>query len=75
MARQRHFLLKAVNPYRGVWLIAAISLFWVGLWLLRLENQSWHPQVWANSLGQLVSDEPTPVRIKVASVVILFSVI
>src|SRR5258708_18379778 len=37
LARQPQFLTKAVNPYRGPWLLAALTALWFGIGLLRLE--------------------------------------
>jgi hypothetical protein len=72
---QRNFLLKAVNPHRMTWLIAAVSVLWVGLSLMRWEAQSWDVKAWAPLFGQLVTDAPTPVRVKVASLAIFFSLL
>ncbi len=70
---RRHFVVKAVNPHRGTWLIAAVSILWVGISLLRWEAQSWNLPTWASLLSQLVTDAPTTPRVKVASVAILLS--
>jgi hypothetical protein len=69
---QRQFLTRAVNPHRGTWLIAAASVFWVGLTLMRWEAGNWEFAAWASLLAQLVTDAPTPPRVKVASLAILF---
>src|SRR5688500_17595801 len=60
LARQRHFLAKAVNPHRKAWLVAAASAVWIGVSLLRLEAKSWDAADWVAVLRQLVTDTPTP---------------
>ena len=72
---QRQFLLRAVNPHRLTWLIAGASVLWVGLSLMRWEAGNWEPHTWGGLFVQLVSDEPTPVRVKVASLALFFSVL
>jgi hypothetical protein len=72
---QRHFLLKAVNPHRLTWLIATVSVLWVGLSLMRWEAQTWDLPTWGRLLGQLVTEAPTPARVKVASLALLFSLL
>ena len=72
---RQHFLTNAVNPYRWTWLIAALSIFWVGVSLLRLEAKTWEFDRWLEMLGQLVTDAPAPVRVKVASVALLLSIV
>lgn len=69
---QRQFLLKAVNPHRLTWLLAAVSVLWVGLSLMRWEAGSWDLRTWGGLFAQLISDAPTPPRVKVASVAIFF---
>jgi hypothetical protein len=70
---RRQFLAKAVNPHRGAWVVAAASVLWVGVSLLRWEAQSWDPPTWGRLLAQLVTDTPTPPRVKVASMAVLLS--
>lgn len=70
---QRQFLLKAVNPHRLTWLIAGLSVLWVGLSLMRWEAKTWKLEVWLSLFAQLVSDAPTPGRVKVASVALFFA--
>jgi hypothetical protein len=72
---QRQFLLKAVNPHRLTWLMAGVSVLWVGLSLMRWEAGSWALPVWGELLGQLVSDAPTPARVKVASVALFLGLV
>jgi len=75
LAGRRQFLNKAVNPHRTSWLIAAASILWVGISLMRWEVQSWKLEEWGKALGQLVTDAPTPARIKVASLAVLLSLV
>jgi hypothetical protein len=75
LARKRYFLAKAVNPHRGAWLVAAASVFWVGVSLLRWEAQSWDPSAWATVLRQLVTDTPAPPRVKVASMAVFLGLL
>jgi hypothetical protein len=72
---QRHFLIKGVNPYRITWLMASVSVLWVGLSLMRWEAGNWDVQKWAELFAQLVSDAPTPVRVKVASLALFFALL
>ncbi|MFO0876234.1 MAG: hypothetical protein U0840_02585 [Gemmataceae bacterium] len=72
---QRQFLLKAVNPHRFTWLMAGVSVLWVGLSLMRWEAGSWALSIWGELLGQLVSDAPTPARVKVASVALFLGLV
>jgi hypothetical protein len=74
LARQRHFLAKAVNPHRGAWLLAAAATLWVGLSLLRWEAQSWNAAALLGQLRQLVTEEPTPVRVKIGSLAIFLGI-
>jgi hypothetical protein len=74
LSRQRHFLAKAVNPHRASWLVAALGIIWVGFGILRLEAQSWSLATWSHLVRQLVTEEPTPARVKVASLAILMGV-
>lgn len=74
LTRQRHFLVKAVNPHRGTWLIASAALLWVGVSLLRWEAQTWDLNVLLGQLRLLVTEEPTPARVKVASLAIFLGV-
>lgn len=71
LARQRHFLTRAVNPHRGPWLLAGATAFWVGLGLLRLESPSWEPRELGRVLLSLVTDAPLSTRGKVAVVSVL----
>jgi hypothetical protein len=75
VAGRRDFLKDAVNPHRISWLIAAVSLLWVGAGLLRWEAGSWSPQAWGPLLAQLVQDTPTPPKVKAASVALLLSLV
>lgn len=75
LARQRHFLSKAVNPHRATWLVAAVTTFWVGVSLLRWEAGTWDLPTWGSLLSQLVTDAPAPARVKVASVAIFLGVV
>lgn len=75
LTRQHQFLVKGVNPHRLNWLIAAISVLWVGLSLMRWEAQTWELETWLKLFSQLVSDAPTPARVKVASLAIFFSIL
>lgn len=72
---QRQFLIKAVNPHRLTWLIAGVSVLWVGLSLMRWEAGTWDMHTWARLFGQLVSDSPTPPRVKVASVALFLGLV
>src|SRR5262245_33622634 len=75
VAGRRQFLAKAVNPHRLSWLVAAVSLLWVGVGLMRWEAQSWDPEAWSRMLAQLVTDTPTPPQVKAASVAVLLSLV
>ncbi len=75
VAGRRRFLEKAVNPHRLAWLIAAFSVGWVGLGLLRLESGTWSVPAWGRALSHLVTDEPTPPRVQVASLAALLCVV
>jgi hypothetical protein len=75
MTRQRHFLAKAVNPHRATWFFAALAILWVGIGALRWEARSWDLATWATLLRQLVTEEPAPARVKVASLAILMGLI
>jgi hypothetical protein len=75
LTSRQQFLLKAVNPHRVTWLIAAVSVLWVGLSLMRWEAGSWDVNDWVPLLRQLVSEEPTSSRVKVASLALLFGVL
>ncbi len=70
IARQKHFLTQAVNPYRRSWLIAGFSLMWVGIGLLRLEAHSWNIAEWRPIIGALVTDKPMSIQAKMATVAI-----
>jgi hypothetical protein len=70
---QRQFLLKAVNPHRLTWLLAGVSVLWVGLSLMRWEAQTWSMETWLRLFAQLVTDAPTPARVKVASVALFLA--
>jgi len=73
LTKQKQFLLKAVNPNRITWLLAGVSVLWVGLSLMRIEAQSWDLEVWGKLLQQLVTDAPTPPRVKIAAIAVFFS--
>ena len=75
LARQRQFLTKAVNPYRGPWLLAGITALWFGIGLLRLEAHSWEPHALGTVLASLVTDAPLSTRGKVAAVAILLGLL
>lgn len=75
VTRRRHFLIKAVNPHRGTWLIAAVSILWVGISLLRWEATSWDLSTWGSLMSQLVTDQPTAPRVKVGSMAIFLSAV
>lgn len=75
LAGRRHFLLRGVNPYRGTWLVAAVSVLWVGLSLMRWEAGTWELPAWGHLFSQLVTDTPTPPRVKAASVALLFGLL
>ena len=68
LARQKHFLTRAVNPHRGAWLLAGLTCLWFGLGLLRLESPSWSAHDIAAVLASLVTDAPLSTRGKVAAV-------
>jgi hypothetical protein len=70
---QRQFLKKAVNPHRLTWLLAGLSVLWVGLSLMRWEAKTWEWEAWGNLFAQLVTDAPTPGRVKVASIALFLS--
>jgi hypothetical protein len=69
--RERQFLLRAVNPYRGIWLFAAIAAISCGISLLRLETGSWHLHDWGALLRKLVTEEKLSPLGKAASVSIV----
>lgn len=75
LTRQRHFLAKAVNPHRATWLVAAASTFWLGVSLLRWEASSWDLSTFAALLSQLVTEAPTPARVKVASMALFLGIV
>lgn len=75
LARQRHFLTKAVNPYRGPWLLAGLTALWFGVGLLRMEAGSWDPHAVSALLASLVTDAPLSTRGKVAVVAILLGLL
>jgi hypothetical protein len=75
LARQPQFLTKAVNPYRGPWLLAGLTCLWFGIGLLRLEAHSWEPQALGAVLASLVTDSPLSTRGKVAAVAVLLGVL
>ena len=75
IAGRGNFLARAVNPNRGTWLIAAASAIWVGIGLLRWEAGSWDLDRWAELMRQLVTESPTPARVKVASIALLLGAV
>lgn len=75
VAGRGRFLENAVNPYRLAWLLAAFSVAWAGIGLLRLEAGSWSFQTWGRILSHLVTDEPAPPRVKMASLALLLGVV
>lgn len=72
---RRNFLVKSVNPHRITWLIVSVSVFWVGVSLMRWEAKSWDLDTWGRLIAQLVIEAPTPARVKVASLAFLFSIL
>ncbi|MFM7150986.1 MAG: hypothetical protein ACKO23_14190 [Gemmataceae bacterium] len=70
IAGQRNFLLKAVNPNRLHWFLAGLSVLWVGFSFMRWEAQNWNLSTWSRLFSQLISEEPTSPRVKMASVAI-----
>lgn len=75
LARQRHFLTRAVNPYRWPWLLAGFTCAWFGVGLLRLEAKSWSPGAMGEVLAALVTDKPLSTQGKVASVALLMGML
>lgn len=75
LARQPQFLTRAVNPYRGPWLLAGITALWFGLGLLRFEAHSWEPHDLGVVLASLVTDAPLSTRGKVAAVAVLLGLL
>jgi hypothetical protein len=75
LARQRQFLTRAVNPYRGAWLLAGVTALWFGFGMLRLEARSWDPKDWARVLSALVTDAHLSIQGKVAAVAILLGLL
>lgn len=75
LARQRQFLTRAVNPNRGAWLLAGVTALWVGIGLLRLEAESWHPHDLGRLLASLVTDAPLSTRGKMAVVAVLLGLL
>jgi hypothetical protein len=75
LARQRSFLTRSVNPYRGAWLLAGITAVWFGVGLLRLEAKSWDVEALGYVLGSLVTDRPLPTQGKVAAVALLLGLL
>ncbi|MFQ3594316.1 MAG: hypothetical protein SNJ82_14150 [Gemmataceae bacterium] len=73
--RQQQFLVKAVNPYRLMWVITGFSVFWVGIGLMRLEVGNWNFNDWWPVFFQLISDEPAGPRVKIASLAIFFGIL
>lgn len=75
LTRQRHFLVNAVNPHRGTWFLAGCTVFWVGIGMLRWEANTWDLSSLLGQMAQLVTQEPTPVRVKVGSLAIFLGII
>jgi hypothetical protein len=75
LARQRNFLTKAVNPYRGSWLFAGFTCLWCGVGLLRIEAKSWSPTEIGEVLQALVTDKPLSTQGKAAAVAILLGLL
>jgi hypothetical protein len=75
VVRQRQFLTKAVNPHRVAWIIAALTLFWGGIALLRLEAHSWDLDEWSRIFGSLVTEERLSARAKIAAVAMITGVL
>ena len=75
LARQRSFLTKAVNPYRGAWLFAGSTCLWCGIGLLRIEAKSWSPPEIGDVLFALVTDKPLSTQGKAAAVAILLGML
>ena len=74
LTRQRHFLAKAVNPHRAAWLLAACAMLWVGVGLMRWEARTWDLRSLLGQLAQLVTEEPTPVPVKIGTLAIFLGV-
>jgi len=75
LTRQKQFLVKAVNPHRAAWAIASVSVFWVGVSLMRMEAQNWRAETWMELFQQLVTDAPTPPRVKIAALAFFMSLL
>src|SRR5262245_20335484 len=75
LARQPQFVTRAVNPYRGPWLLAGLTSLWFGIGLLRLEAHSWDLHALTGVLAALVTDAPLSTRGKVAAVAVLLGVL
>lgn len=75
LARQPEFLTRAVNPYRGAWLLAGVTALWFGAGVLRLEAASWEVRDMARVLTSLVTDAPMTTRGKVAAVAVLLGLL
>src|SRR5262245_52714935 len=72
VSREQRFLSRAVNPHRMTWLIAAVSIVWVGLSLMRLEAGNWDPHTWLRLFHALISHEKASPQVKVASLALFF---
>lgn len=75
LARQRNFLTRSVNPYRGAWLLAGVTAVWFGVGLLRLEARSWDAEAIGAVLGSLVTDRPLSTQGKTAAVALLLGLL
>lgn len=74
LTRQKHFLAKAVNPHRAAWLVAACVLIWAGIGLVRWEARAWDVNSLLGQLRLLVTEEPTPARVKIGSMAIFLGI-
>lgn len=75
LARQKQFLMRAVNPHRTAWLLAGLTCLWFGIGLLRLESSSWEPHEMVALLASLVTDAPLSTRGKVAVISVLLGLL
>jgi hypothetical protein len=75
ISRRRQFLTEAVNPHRGAWLLAGLTVFWCGVGLLRLEAKSWELADFARVLSHLVTEQNLSPRGKVAAVALLMGLL
>ena len=74
LSGRKHFLEFGVNPYRGAWLLAAASCVSFGRGLLWWEAHNSDTST-LDLLRMLVSDEKTPLRVKIASVAAILGIV